>query len=163
MFDTLALLACLIGNDPGHSTRLIMKAPFLEKQNKIICMQHAQSPQFQWKSVPPEASSLVLIIKDANTFTTMHKQQYYWVVYNLPAQTTQLPYGTNTHIMSYDEGVNSWGEKNYHSICTGNTEYPVIVELYALDKRFSATTQMTGEILEQKIKGHVLAKTIVWE
>ncbi|HLB55950.1 MAG TPA: hypothetical protein VJK30_01270 [Coxiellaceae bacterium] len=163
MFDTLTLLACLIGNDPGHSTQLTMKPPFLEKENKIICVQRTQSPQFQWKDVPPEASSLAFIIKDANTFTTMNKQKYYWVVYNLPVQTTQLPYGANVHMSPYDEGVNSWGEKNYHSICADNTEYPVIVELYALDKRFSATTPMTGEVLEQKIKGHVLAKTIVWE
>ena len=39
MFDTLTLLACLIGNDPGHSTQLTMKPPFLEKENKIICVQ----------------------------------------------------------------------------------------------------------------------------
>lgn len=163
MFDTLTLLACLIGNNPGYSTHLTMKTPFLEKQNKIICVKRTQSPQFQWKDVPPEASSLALIIKDANTFTTMNKQKYYWVVYNLPVQITQLPYDSSAHMTPYDEGVNSWGQRNYHSICAGNTEYPVIVEFYALDKRFSEDKPMTGKLLEQKIKGHVLAKTIVWE
>lgn len=163
MFDTLTVIAYLIGNNPGYSDRLHMQAPFLEKENKILCVQNTKSPQIQWQGVPPEASSLALIIRDAKTFNTTSKQNYYWVVYNLPVQINQLSYGDNTKMMIHDQGVNSWGQENYHTICLDNTEYPVVVELYALDKRFSARKPMTGDLLEKKIKGHVLAKTIVQE
>ncbi|EKD77696.1 MAG: hypothetical protein ACD_42C00223G0001 [uncultured bacterium] len=161
MFDTLTVIAYLLGNKPGHSTQLHLQAQFLEKQNLVCVVQNAQSPQLRWKGVPPEASSLALIIKDAKTLKNTEKPHYYWVVYNLPVAVTALPFGGNNQMTSHDEGINSWGQKNYHSLCLGNTTHPVMIELVALDKRFSAREPMTGEILEQKIKGHVLAKAIV--
>ncbi len=57
--------------------------------------------------------------------------------------------------------MNSWGQKNYHAPCFAHNAYPVVIELYALDKRMEAHQIMTGEAVENKIKGHVLAKTQV--
>lgn len=151
MFDTLTLVAYLLGNEPGHSSKLHLRAQFLE-QPHAVCVQSTQSPQMQWSGVPPEAGSLALIIKDTNN--------YYWVVYNLPVQTKGLPFGGNRQIMAHDEGINSWGQNNYHACCARNNVHPVTIELYALDKRFTAQKPMTGEELEQKIKGHVLAKAV---
>lgn len=154
MFDTLTVVAYLLGNEPGHSSKLHLRAQFLE-QPHALCVQSIQSPRIQWSGVPPEAGSLALIIKDAKS--------YYWVVYNLPVQTKELPFGANHEILSHDEGVNSFGKDNYHTWCSRTTVHPVKVELYALDKRFDARKPMTGETLEQKIKGHVLAKVVKLE
>jgi phosphatidylethanolamine-binding protein (PEBP) family uncharacterized protein len=151
MFDTLAVIAYLLGNDSGHSARLQLQATFLEKE-KPVCTQTVQSPQLRWKNVPLETTSLALIVKD--------KKEYYWVAYNLPVQINGLPFGSNTQIRAQDEGENSWGEKNYHTVCAANITHPVTIELYALDKNFNAPHAMTGTELEKKIKGHVLAKTI---
>lgn len=161
MFDTLTVVAYLLGNEPGHSTQLHLRAQFLEKQNSVCQVQNVQSPQLRWQNVPPEASSLAFIIKDAKTSKNAEKPRYYWVVYNLPVEVSALPFGSSHQMTPRDEGINSWGEKNYHGLCLGSTAHPVTVALYALDKRFSAREPMTGEIVEQKIKGHVLAKAIV--
>jgi Raf kinase inhibitor-like YbhB/YbcL family protein len=152
MFDTLTVIAYLLGNEPVHPRHLQLQAQFLEKE-KTTCVQTALSPQLKWKSIPPEATSLALIIKD--------KKEYYWVVYNLPAQINGLPYGANVQMTPHDEGLNSWGQKKYHALCPKNVIAPVTVELYALDKRFDAVKPMTGELLERKIQGHVLAKAIL--
>lgn len=158
MFDTLTIVAYLLGNEPGHSTQLHLQTRFLEKQNPVCQVQNAQSPQLRWSGVPPGASSLALIIKDAKS---SEKPHYYWVVYNLPVEVSALPFGSSHQMTPRDEGINSWGQKNYHSVCLKNMAHPVTIELVALDKRFSAREPMTGEIVEQKIKGHVLAKAIV--
>lgn len=152
MFDTLAVIAYLLSSDSGHSSHLHLQAKFLEKE-KSVCAQTVESPQLRWKGVPPEASSLALIVKD--------KKDYHWVVYNLPVQVNSLPFGSNDQIRSQDEGKNSWGQKNYHELCVGDAAHPVTIELFALDKSFNARHAMTGTELEQKIKGHVLAKTVL--
>ncbi|MCX7121908.1 MAG: YbhB/YbcL family Raf kinase inhibitor-like protein [Gammaproteobacteria bacterium] len=161
MFDTITVIAYLLGNESGLSDHLRLKAHFLEKQSHIAQVQNAPSPHLKWHGVPPEASSLALIVKDAKNTSDTSKRNYYWVVYNLPIEARELPYGSAGQINKQDEGVNSWGQKNYHTMQIGNKKHPVIVELYALDKRFSAREKMTGEVLEEKIKHHVLAKTTV--
>jgi len=161
MFDTITVIAYLLGDDSGISNRLRLKALFAEKQSAVAQMQHIPSPHIKWRGVPPEASSLALIIKDAKISSASSKKNYYWIVYNLPTGAKELPYDSASQINKHDEGVNSWGQKNYHSMRYGTTTHPVVVELYALDKRFSACKEMTGDVLEQKIKHHVLAKTVV--
>lgn len=149
MLDTFTLLVYLFGNDPGRSSHLQLQIKNRENQ-KVTCVTNARSPALQWQGVPPDANSLALMIKDQN--------HYEWVVYNLPPDLKKLPYGANTEINAHNIGMNSWGQRNYHATCS-----PVTVELYALDKRFSAREIVTGETLEKKIQGHILDKKIIRE
>lgn len=153
MFDTLAVLAYLLGHDSNHIDQLRLKV--LQPSNPPSISKQVQSPQLQWQNVPPEAESLALIVKD-NT-------RYAWVVYNLPPDLKGLPFDANAQINLNDEGINSWGQKNYHALCWGNKAHPVIIELFALDKRLSANKPITGDALEKEIKNHTLAKTVVQE
>ncbi|MCX7126045.1 MAG: YbhB/YbcL family Raf kinase inhibitor-like protein [Gammaproteobacteria bacterium] len=158
MFDTLTVIAYLLGNDSGLSDHLRLKALFSERKDSVVCVQHALSPQIKWQGVPPEANSLAIIIKDAKPIHNTKKNHYYWVVYNLPVEVKNLPVGGNDEMNKHNEGVNSWGQRNYHTLCWEKGLHPVVVELYALDKRFSTHEKITGEVLEQKMKGHILAK-----
>lgn len=144
MIDTLTVIAYLLGNEPDRNVHLKLQASFAKKE----------SPQLRWQGVPPETTSLALVVRNKN--------KYYWIVYNLPPQIKSLPYGVSAQMSPHDEGYNSWGQRNYHAQCTGNaTPSPVTIELYALDKRFGARYHMTGHSFEQKIKNHVIAKTIL--
>lgn len=150
MFDTLTVVTYLLSHDSGYVDRMKLLTPFQNNQNQV-CLHATQSPPLKWRGVPPEASSLAVIVKD--------KTHYEWVVYNLPVSAKGLPLGANTEMTPHDEGINSWGQKNYHAPCYGGDKaYPVTVTLYALDKRFSTHKEMTGAMLEKKIKGHVLTK-----
>jgi Raf kinase inhibitor-like YbhB/YbcL family protein len=156
MLDTLTFVAYMLGNEPGHVGHMHL---FLDHPAQI-CQHPTQSPPVRWSGVPPEASSLVLIIKDEKNKLSSEKSRYYWVAYNLPVQAKGLPSDGNDQITYRDEGRNSWGQRNYHAPCSENSK-SVVVELYALDKRFSAHHAITGKLMEQKIKGHVLAKTVM--
>ncbi|OGT42589.1 MAG: hypothetical protein A3F13_09250 [Gammaproteobacteria bacterium RIFCSPHIGHO2_12_FULL_40_19] len=151
MFDTLTVVAYLISHHSGYADRLRFMKPFSNTENQL-CIHNTQSPALKWRGVPPEASSLALIVKD--------KMHYEWIVYNLPVSARGLPFGANHQMTPHDQGVNSWGEKNYHAPCFENKTYLVSVTLYALDKRFSARENMTGNVLEKKMKGHVLTKVV---
>ncbi|OGT46049.1 MAG: hypothetical protein A3E82_07990 [Gammaproteobacteria bacterium RIFCSPHIGHO2_12_FULL_38_11] len=161
MFDTIAVVAYLIGDGSGVSNCLRLKALFAEKKRTVVQMQNVPSPYIKWHGVPPGANSLALIIKDAKISSANSKRNYYWVIYNLPPSVKELPYNSANKINKHNEAVNSWGQKNYHSIRYANTTHTVFVELYALDKRFSAREKITGKVLEQKIKNHVLTKAVI--
>ena len=159
MVNTMTVLAYLLTHDPGYASHLK-----LQVRAPMNCTQQIESPLLRWGDVPPEAASLAIIIKDApseKNKRTAEKPHYYWVVYNLPVETTLLPYGSNLTINRHDVGINSWGNHSYHTQCLNGQSHPVEIELFAVKKRFSAQQPMTGERLEQKIKGNALAKAKV--
>ena len=160
MFDTITVLAYLLRHDSRMSNNLQLQAFFSEKQNTAY-VQSIVSPKIKWHGVPPEAESLAVVVKDASIELKNEKQNYYWVVYNLPVQATQLNFGEDKKINPYDEGLNSWGAKNYHTTYFEHKTHPVVVELFVLDKRFSAQNPITGDVLEKKIQGHVIAKSMI--
>lgn len=151
MIDTITIVGYLLGHHFGHNSKINLFARFAEKENQTICATKIVSPSLRWRDVPPEATSLAMIIKDANPPKSGEKMHYYWVVYNLPVDTTYLPFGASNHMIHYNEGVNSWGEQNYHSRCFDHQTHPVTVELLALDARISFDQPITGEMLEKQI------------
>lgn len=153
MFDTLAVIAYILSSEPEHFSHIRMSAKFKESE-KPVCSLLSDSPELSWTGIPPDATSLAVVVKD--------QHHYYWVAYNLPSQITHLPFASDATMRAQDEGMNSWNQNRYHTICSGGkTIQPVTVDIYALDKDFNATQPMTGEMLEQKIKGHVLAKGVL--
>jgi hypothetical protein len=160
MIDTITIVSYLLGHHFGHNSKLNLAARFFEKENQTLCEPSTISPNLRWRDVPPEASSLAIIIKDAHPPKKDEKTHYYWVVYNLPIHAMYLPFGASNFMRRYDEGLNSWGEQNYHSRCFDQQKHPVTIELVALDTKISPDQPMTGEILEKKIisSSHVLAK-----
>ena len=149
MIDTMTVLAYLLGDDYGHNKQIKLNAEFSQTQVAKV------SPKVIWKNVPPEADSLVLIVKDSNI---PKKENYYWVVYNIPADSHGVNLGESQVINKNNVGLNSWGQKNYHALNYPKKNHKIYITVYALDKKFSSIKNMTGESLEQKIKGHVLAK-----
>ena len=156
MIDTLTVLTYLLTHDAGHTKQLTLHALFSEKQSSTALVQPAKSPQLNWKGVPPEASSLVLIVKDAQPAKNTGKSNYYWVAYNLPVSVKGLPFDGSRDI-NFKNQI-----QQYHSPwASKNPPASIAIELYALDKRFSVTEKMTGESLEAKIKSHVIAKGVI--
>lgn len=153
MLDTLTVIAYLVGQHQGNGHPLRLNAHFFEKQNHIACVQQAVSPQLRWANVPPEANSLAVVVRD-------EKKHYYWITYNLPTDAKGLPLGVNKTINVNDVGINSFGQRDYYSpwSCGQKINSPVIVELYALDKRFSTRKIISSDALYAKIKKHNLAK-----
>lgn len=148
MLDTLTVMAYLVGHKAEIDNSLKMQVSFPEKPA-------VTSPLIRWKNVPPEADSLAVLIHD-------DQKHYYWVAYNLPPDANFLPFGASKMMMMHDEGINSFGEQNYHMPWTAQSEHHGLsVELYALNRRFTAEEPLTGEALLAKIKNSVIASTKV--
>ena len=119
------------------------------------------SPQLAWTGVPADTQSLVLIMDDpdapdpqAPKMTWVH-----WVVYNLPAKTTQLPEGVAAADLPAGtlQGLNNWERTGYGGPCPPIGKHRYFHKLFALDTRLADLNNPDKAALEKAMQGHVLA------
>ena len=148
-----ATLAAEGGNDMTISiTSAAFKAG--EKIPRIYtCDDQNVSPPLDWTGVPTDTASLALIMDDpdAPAGTWVH-----WVLFNLPAGTSQLAQGKNG---GGTEGKNDFNKIGYGGPCPprGST-HRYYIKLYALDKSLDLKAGATKAQLESAMKGHILAQ-----
>ena len=118
------------------------------------------SPPLAWSGVPTGTRSLALIVDDpdapdpaAPRMTWVH-----WVLYNLPADCTGLPEAVQSLPPGTQEGINDDHRAGYDGPCPPVGRHRYFHKLYALDVVLPDLKQPTGKILEQAMKGHVLAE-----
>ena len=119
------------------------------------------SPQLAWTGLPADTQSLVLIVDDpdapdpqAPKMTWVH-----WVVYNLPANTTQLPEGVAAADLPAGtlQGLNNWMRTGYGGPCPPIGKHRYFHKLFALDTRLADLKNPDKAALEKAMQGHVLA------
>jgi Raf kinase inhibitor-like YbhB/YbcL family protein len=118
------------------------------------------SPPLRWSGVPAQASSLVLIVDDpdapdpgAPVRTGVH-----WVLVDMAAGATGLPEGGTPLPAGAREGLNDWQLQGYRGPCPPVGSHRYFFKLYALDTSLPALQRPTKAMVEQAMKGHVLAQ-----
>lgn len=121
------------------------------------------SPHLAWSDVPAGTQSFVLVVDDpdapdpaAPKMTWVH-----WILYNLPAQTRELPRAIKPAELppGTGEGVNDWERTGYGGPCPPIGRHRYFHKLYALDSRLPDLGQPTKVQLLAAMEGHVLAET----
>ena len=121
------------------------------------------SPPLAWSGVPEATRSLALICDDpdAPRGTWTH-----WVLYDLPADVTQLQEGIPPHEQvvlgpggaAARQGRNDFGKVGYGGPCPPGGTHRYFFRLYALDDRPELGAGATKERLVGAMQGHVLAE-----
>ncbi|WP_166365733.1 YbhB/YbcL family Raf kinase inhibitor-like protein [Pseudomonas akapageensis] len=141
---------------------LVLDSPAFHAQGAIpvlyTCEGKDVSPPLAWRGAPPGTRSLVLIVDDpdapdpaAPKMTWVH-----WVLYNLPAGTTELP--ENVHALPPGTllGLNDWQNASYGGPCPPVGTHRYFHKLYALDTVLPDLKQPIKAQLENAMRGHVL-------
>jgi Raf kinase inhibitor-like YbhB/YbcL family protein len=119
------------------------------------------SPELHWSGAPPGTKSFALVVTDpdapdpaAPKMTWTH-----WVLYALPATTTQLERGMKRHALPAGarEGKNDWKTPGWRGPCPPIGRHRYFFRLYALDEVTMDLNVPDRARLEQVITGHVLA------
>ena len=127
----------------------------------FTCEGRDLSPALEWRRVPRDTASLVLIVDDPDapdpkkpTMTFVH-----WVLYDLPPGATGLPEGVKRDALPEGtrEGLNDWRRTGYGGPCPPIGRHRYFFKLYALDKRLGELPRATKAAVEQAMQGHVLA------
>ena len=137
-----------------------MKITSTFKHNQEIpvtytCLGPNISPPLQFEELPEGTESLVLIFEDVDATP---KPWVHWMVFNIPASTTQVSEGTipegsteglaNNHSFGYEGPCPRYFHGTHHYWFT----------LYALDIMLDLPKESEREDVEEKMKGHILEK-----
>ena len=131
-----------------------------EIPRRCTCEGDDRSPPLAWMGIPAGTKSLALIVDDpdapdpaAPKMTWVH-----WVLYNLPANCTDLPEAVATLPSGTREGINDWQRTGYGGPCPPIGRHRYFHKLYALDVLLQDLGQPSTAALEKAMAGHVLAQ-----
>jgi Raf kinase inhibitor-like YbhB/YbcL family protein len=117
------------------------------------------APALAWTDAPPGTQSFALIVDDpdapdpdAPKMTWVH-----WVVYNLGAGVHALPEGGRLPPGAHS-GLNDWHRTGWGGPCPPIGRHRYFFKLYALDTVLAEARSVTKAMLEQAMRGHVLAQ-----
>jgi Raf kinase inhibitor-like YbhB/YbcL family protein len=120
------------------------------------------SPPLAWSGAPSGTKSFALIVDDpdapdpaAPKMTWVH-----WVLYDIPATTTDLPEAVQPAALppGTREGVNDWKRTGYGGPCPPIGRHRYFHKLYALDVVLPDLKRPSKAALEKAMDGHVLAQ-----
>ena len=120
------------------------------------------SPQLAWTGVPDGTKSLALIVDDPDApdpafpkITWVH-----WVLYNIPGDTSGLAEGVAEKDIPAGtrQGINGWHRTGYNGPCPPVGKHRYFFKLYALDTVLPDLKRPDQVVLEQAMRGHVLAR-----
>ncbi|MDW8326466.1 MAG: YbhB/YbcL family Raf kinase inhibitor-like protein [Anaerolineales bacterium] len=117
------------------------------------------SPPLRWSGAPEGVRSFALIADDpdAPAGTWVH-----WVLYNLPANTIELPEGippTESVAGGGRQGRNDFGRLGYGGPCPPRGKpHRYFFKLYALDTMLDLPARATKQDVERAMRGHILAE-----
>lgn len=145
---------------------LLLKSPVFDEGGviplKYTCEGDDVAPPLEWKNVPENTESFVLIVDDpdapdpeAPRMTWVH-----WVVYNLPPDVRGLPEGANTHKLpaGAGQGLNDWQKVGYGGPCPPIGRHRYFFKLYALDAVLENLNSPNKAEVETAMQGHIIAQ-----
>jgi Raf kinase inhibitor-like YbhB/YbcL family protein len=123
------------------------------------------SPQIQWTNVPKGTASFVLILHDPDAHVPKAPTDVtHWIVFNIPADTTQLPENVAQGAPLADgslQGTNITGKAGYQGPCAPpGAPHHYTFELLALDQKLDLPQGATREQIRDAVKGHVLGSAV---
>jgi Raf kinase inhibitor-like YbhB/YbcL family protein len=130
---------------------------------KYTCDGEDISPPLRWSDPPEGTQSFALIADDpdAPVGTWVH-----WVLFNLPAETREVPEQATPPAGSQGpnyvvDGKNSWKRTGYGGPCPPGGTHRYFFKLYALDTMLDLAAGATKEQLLQAMEGHILGQAEV--
>jgi Raf kinase inhibitor-like YbhB/YbcL family protein len=116
------------------------------------------SPALFWSGVPDKTSSLALIVEDPDA---PRKAWVHWVLFDLPATTTDLPEGVpGIPVLKGGgaHGVNDFGNLGYGGPCPPSGTHNYVFTLYALYQKLGLKPGSPRGDVIGAVQGRVLAQ-----
>ena len=128
--------------------------------SRFTCDADDVSPALSWSAVPASTRSLVLIVDDPDAPDPAAPQLtwVHWILYNLPADTRELPEAIAARDLPGNtlEGTNDWQRTGYGGPCPPIGRHRYFFKLYALDVLLPDLERPTQAQLQQAMREHIL-------
>ncbi len=121
--------------------------------SKYTCEGQEINPPLEFKDVPEDTKSLVLIVDDPDA---PMKTWIHWTIWNIDAKTTQIL--QNSCPKGAVEGITSFGRTGYGGPCPPSGTHRYFFKLFALDKMLDLSPNSHARDIESTIEGHIIRK-----
>lgn len=154
----LAIIIVLLTNTTAYASQLVINSnDFLD--NGVLpvlytCDSKGISPQLSWDQPQKNVRSLAVILSNADKQNT---PKFHWILYNLPANTTELSENMTKLPNGAKTIPNSWNKANYTAPCPDRgSVQSYIFTVYALDNTIQLPPNAKVDDLYSGMKGHIL-------
>ena len=117
------------------------------------------SPPLKISNVPENTSSLALIMDDPDAMGAVGKVWVHWVLWNIDSHIVEIK--ENSTPADSLEGKTDFGEIGYGGPAPPDKEHTYIFKLYALDKKLDDEKGSTKKQIEESMKNHIIAETVL--
>ena len=121
--------------------------------SKYTCEGQEINPPLEFRDVPEDTKSLVLIVDDPDAPI---KTWVHWTIWNIDAKTTQIL--QNSCPKGAVEGITSFGRTGYGGPCPPSGTHRYFFKLFALDKMLDLSPNSHVRDIESTIEGHIIRK-----
>jgi len=121
--------------------------------SKYTCEGQEINPPLEFRDVPEDTKSLVLIVDDPDA---PMKTWVHWTIWNIDAKTTQIL--QNSCPKGAVEGITSFGRTGYGGPCPPSGTHRYFFKLFALDKMLDLSPNSHVRDIESTIEGHIIRK-----
>ncbi|TSD00026.1 MAG: PEBP family protein [Candidatus Peregrinibacteria bacterium Greene1014_49] len=153
-----ALSACGFPDDPPPPRIFALESPAFA-DNAVIpaeytCDGEGKSPALKIRDVPQGTQSLALVVDDLDAPSGHY---VHWVMWDLRPDLTEIPSGSAP--AGAMEGTTSAKSIGYVPLCPllGSEPHRYVFSLYAINDGISLSFEATRAMLEQQMKGKVIA------
>ena len=125
---------------------------------KYTCEGKDISPPLSWVGIPQGTKSIALIVDDPDAPDPMAPNMtwVHWVLFNMPADATGLPEGTEALPGSTMNGLNDWNRTGYGGPCPPIGRHRYFFKLYALDVTLTGLNHPNKAAVEAAMRDHIL-------
>ena len=129
---------------------------------EFTCDGKGNSPPLSWSGAPAGTRAFALIAEDGDA-TAGDTSFVHWLVYNMPARTTQLPAAVEPKpVLSNgaQQGLNSDQTIGYFNPCPnrGDPPHHFNFDLFAQDGYVTLETGASVDTVRDALKGHILGQ-----
>ena len=143
-------------NTTTFAANVTLMSPAFEANTAIpkqyTCSGADKSPPLIWQNQNPQTKSYALIVSDPDA---PGGNWNHWVLFNIPAQITQLEEGAQTPEGAIS-GTNSWNVTGYKGPCPPSGTHHYVFTLYVLDTLLKLTESATDKEVMQAMQNHIL-------
>ena len=126
--------------------------------NKYGYTESNVNPPLAIQGAPDSAVSLVLVVDDPDAREPAGKIWDHWVVWNIDADTDQIPEEWDASTDGAQEGQNDYGEVGWGGPNPPDREHTYRFLLYALDTTLDLDSNATKDDLYDAAEGNVVGK-----
>lgn len=112
------------------------------------------SPPLEFKDVPENAKSLVLMVEDPDAPA---KPWVHWLVFNIPPSS--IGFDEDSIEKGAQQGLCNGNTFGYEGPCPPENEHQYLFKLYALDKMLDIPAESDRKVVLEEMEGHVLAES----